>query len=118
MRTSRQSGQFGAGTKLGKLRDHIGRQLEAAAQGHGNALTQSWSEEQALLEAMPDYIFRVRRNGSVSVTGNGTHGHTVAATPTPPRSPANAPAKPQDRPAAKAAPWDPAKSLCEELARQ
>jgi len=118
MRTPKQSGLFDVATKLDRLRDHIGRQLESAAENHGNGLSQSWSEEQAILQAMPDYIFRIRRNGSVSVAGNGSHGHVATGVPTPRRSPADTAAKSQGRPGKKVEPWDPAKSLSEELARQ
>jgi putative nucleotidyltransferase with HDIG domain len=72
MRTPRRSGPFDVGAKLDRLVDHIGRQLESAAEQDRSALSQSWSEEQAVLESIPDYIFRIRRNGSVSVVGSGT----------------------------------------------
>jgi HD-GYP domain-containing protein (c-di-GMP phosphodiesterase class II) len=108
MRTPRESGLFDVGTKLDRLRDYIGRQLESAAADHGNGLSLSWSEEQAILEAMPDYVFRVRRNGTVLVAGNGSHGYVAAGVP-PPR---------QSQMDKKAEPWDPAKRLGEELARQ
>ena len=116
MRTPRQPGLFDVATKLDRLRDHIGRQLESAAEDHGSGLSQSWSEEQDMLQAIPDYIFRIRRNGSVSVAGNGSH---VATGVTPPRqSAADAAAKPKGQPSKKVEPWDPAKSLSQELARQ
>jgi HD-GYP domain-containing protein (c-di-GMP phosphodiesterase class II) len=118
MRTPRQSGGFGVGGKLDKLFDHIGRQLESAAEDHDNGLSQSWSEEQALLQAMPDYIFRIRHNGFVSVVGNGSHGDVAVGVPPPGRSPLDAAAKSQGKPGKKAELWDPAKSLSEELARQ
>ncbi len=118
MRTPKQSGLFDVSTKLDRLRDHIGRQLESAAENHGNGLSQSWSEEQAILQAMPDYLFRIRRNGSVSVAGNGSYRHVATGVPTPQRSPADTAAKPQGRPIKKVEPWDPARSLSVELARQ
>jgi HD-GYP domain-containing protein (c-di-GMP phosphodiesterase class II) len=118
MRTPRQSGGFGVGGKLDSLFDHIGRQLESAAEDHDNGLSQSWSEEQALLQEMPDYIFRIRRNGFVSVVGNGSHGDVAVGVPPTDRSPSDAAVKSQGKPGKKAEPWDPAKSLSEELARQ
>jgi HD-GYP domain-containing protein (c-di-GMP phosphodiesterase class II) len=118
MRTPRQSDGFGVGGKLDRLFDHIGRQLESAAQDHSSELSQSWSEEQAMLQAMPDHIFRIRRNGFVSVVGNGNHRNVATGVPTPGRSPSDAAAKSQSQPGKKSEPWDPAKSLSEELARQ
>jgi len=118
MRTPRQSDGFSVGGKLDRLFDHIGRQLESAAQDHSSGLSQSWSEEQAMLQAMPDYIFRIRRNGFVSVVGNGNHDNAATGVPTPGRSPSDVAAKPQGQPSKKSKPWDPAKSLSEELARQ
>ncbi len=118
MRTPRQSGQFGVGGKLDKLFDHIGKQLESAAGDHGNGLSQSWSEEQALLQAMPDFILRVRRNGSVTVAGNGSHGYVATGVPAPYPGPTNPAVKSQGQPGKTIEPWDPAKRLSEELARQ
>ncbi len=118
MRTPKQSGLFDVVSTLDRLRDHIGRQLESAAEDNGNGLSRSWSEEQAMLQAMPDYIFRIRRNGSVSVAGNGSHGHVATSVPTPSRSPADAAAKSQSQPGKRIEPWDPAKNLSGELARQ
>ncbi len=118
MRTTRQSGGFSVGGKLDRLFDHIGRQLESAAQDHSSGLSQSWSEDQAMLQAMPDYVFRIRRNGFVSVVGNGNHSNVATGVPTPGRTPSDAAAKSQGQPSKKVEPWDPAKSLGEELARQ
>jgi len=118
MRTSRQSGLFDVGTKLDRLRDFIGRQLESAAEDHGNGLSRSWSEEQAILEAIPDYIFRIRRNGAVSVAGNGRHGYIAAGVPISHQSPVGTETKAQDQSAKRVEPWNPAMSLGEELARR
>lgn len=119
MRTPRQSGRFGVGPKLDRLFDHIGKQLESAAEENSDGLSQSWSEEQAILQAMPDYIFRVRRSGSVSVAGNGSYGRmATGVVPKPSQSPADAAAKPPGQPGKKVERWDPAKRLSEELARQ
>ena len=71
-----------------------------------------------MLQAMPDLIFRVRRNGVVSVVGHGSDHHRSAHAPTVRRNPADAAGKPRGQPAKKVEPWDPAKSLSEELARR
>src|SRR5512136_2148151 len=97
MRTTRRSGPFGVGAKLDKLVDHIGKQLESAAEQDRSGLSENWSEEQAVLESIPDYIFRIRRNGSVSVVGSGTRRFLAANDPTPGKLDAKMAAKPEVR---------------------
>ncbi len=104
MRTPKQSGLFDVASTLDRLRDHIGRQLEAAAEYPRSGPSQNGAEEQAILQAIPELIFRIRRNGSVSIMGNGSYGYMAA--------------KSEGQPSKKVESWDPAKSLSEELARQ
>jgi HD-GYP domain-containing protein (c-di-GMP phosphodiesterase class II) len=117
MRTPRRSGPFGVGAKLDKLVDHIGRQLESAAEIDRSGLSQSWSEEQAVLEAIPDYIFRIRRDGSVSVAGSGTSRFLAANESTPGKRSADAAAKSEGQ-LKKVQPRDIVSRLAEELARR
>ncbi|MDM8000779.1 MAG: HD domain-containing phosphohydrolase [Dehalococcoidia bacterium] len=116
MRTPRRSGPFGVGAKLDKLVEHIGRQLESAAEEGKSGLSESWSEEQAILEAIPDYIFRIRRDGSVSVAGGGTRRFLPANDPVPVKSGLNAAAKPGSE--LKTRSQDIVSRLAEELARR
>ena len=118
MRTPRRSGPFGIGAKLDKLVDHIGRQLESAAEIDRSGLSQSWSEEQAVLQSIPDYIFRIRRDGSVSVVGSGTSRFLAANDPMPGKRDADTAAKPGDQPKKKVQPQDTVSRLAEELARR
>jgi len=117
MRTPRRSGPFGVGAKLDRLVDHIGKQLESAAEVDSGGLSQSWSEEQAVLESMPDYIFRIRRNGSISVVGSGTRRFLAADDSTPGKRNADTAVKPGSQPK-KVQARDTVSRLAEELARQ
>ena len=118
MRTPRRSGPFGVGAKLDKLVDHIGRQLESAAEQDKSGLSQSWSEEQAVLQSIPDYIFRIRRDGSVSVVGSGTSRFLEANDPTPGKREAGTAAKSGDQLKKKSQSQDTVSRLAEELARR
>ena len=118
MRTPRRSGPFGVGAKLDKLVDHIGRQLESAAEQDKSGLSQSWSEEQAILQSIPDYIFRIRRDGSVSVVGSGTSRFLEANDPTPGKREAGTAAKSGDQLKKKSQSQDTVSRLAEELARR
>ena len=118
MRTPRRSGLFGVGAKLDKLVDHIGRQLESAAEQDKSGLSQSWSEEQAVLQSIPDYIFRIRRDGSVSVVGSGTSRFLEANDPTPGKREAGTAAKSGDQLKKKSQSQDTVSRLAEELARR
>ncbi len=117
MRTPRRSGSFGVGSKLDKLIDHIGRQLESAAEVNRSGLSQDWSEEQAVLQAIPDYIFRIRGNGSVMVVGSGTSRFMAAHDSVPGKRNTDAAPKPEGQPK-KAQPKDTVSRLAEELARR
>jgi HD-GYP domain-containing protein (c-di-GMP phosphodiesterase class II) len=118
MRTPRRSGPFGVGAKLDKLVDHIGRQLESAAEENRSGLSQSWSEEQAVLQSIPDYIFRIRRNGSVSVVGSGTSRFLASNDPVPGKRSADTAAKSEGQLKKKGQPQDTVSRLAEELARR
>lgn len=118
MRTPRRSGPFGVGAKLDKLVDHIGRQLESAAEEGKSGLSENWSEEQAVLQSIPDYIFRIRRNGSVSVVGSGTRRYLAANDPMPGKHGTDAAAKSGDQLKKKAQGQDTVSRLAEELARR
>jgi len=118
MRTPRRSGPFGVGAKLDKLVDHIGRQLESAAEQDKSGLSQSWSEEQAVLQSIPDYIFRIRRDGSVSVVGSGTSRFLEANDPTPGKRDVGTAARPGDQLKKKSQSQDTVSRLAEELARR
>jgi len=118
MRTPRRSGPFGVGAKLDKLVDHIGRQLESAAEEDRSGLSQSWSEEQAVLQSIPDYIFRIRRNGSVSVVGSGTRRFLEANDPMPSKRDGDTAAKSGGQLKKKVQPQDTVSRLAEELARR
>ncbi|MBN2099059.1 MAG: HD domain-containing protein [Dehalococcoidia bacterium] len=118
MRTPRRSGPFGVGAKLDRLVDHIGRQLESAAEENTSGLSQSWSEEQAVLQSIPDYIFRIRRDGSVSVVGSGTSRFLAANDPMSGKRGADAAAGSGDQLKKKAQGQDTVSRLAEELARR
>jgi HD-GYP domain-containing protein (c-di-GMP phosphodiesterase class II) len=118
MRTPRRSGPFGVGAKLDKLVDHIGRQLESAAEEGKSGLSENWSEEQAVLQSIPDYIFRIRRNGSVSVVGSGTRRYLAANDPMPGKRGTDTAAKSGDQLKKKAQGQDTVSRLAEELAHR
>jgi HD-GYP domain-containing protein (c-di-GMP phosphodiesterase class II) len=103
--------------KLDRLRDHISKELESAAGGPSVA-SDGGPGERAILQAMPDLVYRIRRNGAVSMVGHGNRHSTSAHASNVRRSPADAAVKSQGQSAKKVEPWDPAKSLSEELARQ
>jgi HD-GYP domain-containing protein (c-di-GMP phosphodiesterase class II) len=103
--------------KIDRLHDRISRELESAAGGIGGA-SEGGLGGRTMLQAMPDLIFRVKRSGVVSVFGHGSDHHRSAHAPTVRRNPADAAGKPRGQPGKKVEPWDPAKSLSEELARR
>lgn len=108
--TTKQSRRFNVSATLDTLRDHIGRGLGSATDSSSNVLPLSEAEQQALLRATPDFVFRIEleQNGDVSVIGNGTRTYIAA----------DAVANPHGQPGNKAGPDDLMRSLCEELARQ
>ena len=103
--------------KMDSLHDRISRELERAAGGASSA-SEGGVDGRTILQAIPDLIFRVRRNGVVSVVGHGSDHHPSPHAPTIRRNPADAASKPRGQPVKKVEPWDPAKSLSEELARR
>ncbi len=106
--------------KMDKLHDRISRELESAARGAigASGASEGGADGRTMLQAMPDLIFRVRRNGAVSVVSHGGAHQPSAHAPTVRRNPADAAGKPRGQPAKKVEPWDPARSLSEELARR
>jgi HD-GYP domain-containing protein (c-di-GMP phosphodiesterase class II) len=103
--------------KMDSLHDRISRELVSAAGGTSGA-SEGGADGRTILQAIPDLIFRVRRNGVVSVVGHGSDHHPSPHAPTIRRNPADAASKPRGQPVKKVEPWDPAKSLSEELARR
>lgn len=109
MSTTKQYRRFNVSATLDTLRDHIGKGLGSAADSSSSVLPLSEAEQQALLRATPDFVFRIEmeQNGAVSVIGNGTRTHIAA----------DAVANLHSQPGKKDGPDDLMKSLCEELAR-
>ena len=103
--------------KMDSLHDRISKELERAAGGASTA-SEGGADGRTILQAIPDLIFRVRRNGVVSVVGHGSDHHPSPHAPAIRRNPADAASKPRGQPVKKVEPWDPAKSLSEELARR
>ena len=110
MSTIKQSSRFNVSATLDMLRDHIGRGPGSAADSSSSVLPLSEAEQQVLLRATPDFVFRIEleQDGAVSVMGNGTRTYIAA----------DAVANPHDHPGKKDEPGDLMRSLCEELARQ
>ena len=100
--------------KMGELRSHLGKELESAAGGPSHAFTGGESER-AMLQAMPDPVFHISRNGVVSVLGHpGAPARAAGAR----RRPAGAATKEAGRPGRKTQPWDPVEGLTAELTRR
>jgi HD-GYP domain-containing protein (c-di-GMP phosphodiesterase class II) len=103
--------------KMGKLHEHISRELESAA-GSASGMLDGAMDSRTVLQAVPDLIFRVRSDGSVSIVRRSNDHRPSERAPTARRSTVDASGKPGSQPAKKVEPWDPAKSLGEELARR
>jgi HD-GYP domain-containing protein (c-di-GMP phosphodiesterase class II) len=119
MLTTKQPRRFNVSATLDTLRDHIGRGLGSTEEGSSSALPLSETEQQALLRAMPNLVFRIRLGqDGISVVGNGTRTYIAADGSTFQETPANAVVNPDGQPAEKDEAEDLMRSLCEELARQ
>ncbi len=117
MQNAAQSHLSRISAKLDRMRDKVGRKLEAAAEGSPDGLSRIEMEERDILRAIPDSIFRIRRNGVVLVPGDSGV-HYVANITDSRRIPVDATGKPVAQPSAENEPSDPTIGLGEELAHR
>jgi HD-GYP domain-containing protein (c-di-GMP phosphodiesterase class II) len=118
MGTRNGSGLSKVSAGLDRLRDHIGKQIDAAAERPRGESSQSEPDERAILRVIPDVIFHIKRNGTVSVLHAGRRSHVSTHVPAPRRTSADAAAKLEGQPKADEEPQDLISSLAEELARR
>ncbi len=105
--------------RLDRIREQIGRSIEAAAENSPDGLSRIELEEREILRSIPDLIFRIRRKGVVSVPGNSSLRFVAGSVPDARKTPAE-PAGTSEggQPSAQDEPWDPVRSIGEELAHR
>jgi HD-GYP domain-containing protein (c-di-GMP phosphodiesterase class II) len=110
MPTAKQPRRFKVPGTLDTLRGHFGRGPGSADSGSPSVLPLSEPEQQALLRATPDLVFRIEmeEDGAISVVGNGTRVHI----------PVDAVGNPDFHTGLKDDPEGLLTSLCEELAHR